>query len=175
MIDADAIAREVMAPGGAAYQGVVDRFGRGVQRPDRTLDRTRLADLVFADPVAMAELNEITHPAVREVMLARWAAEPRDRLVVLDIPLLAEGGRDRWPLDGVMVVDAPVEVVLERLVTLRGMDAASARARIAAQVSREERLSLADIVIDNSGDLVQLSMEVDRAWTWIRGLRPKSL
>jgi dephospho-CoA kinase len=173
VIDADAVARELMAPGGAAYQGVVDRFGRGIQRSDQTIDRGRLAAVVFADPVARADLNELTHPLVRQVMLARLVAEPSDRLVVLDLPLLAEGGRDRWPLDGVIVVDTPVEVALERLVTLRGMDAASARARIAAQASRQERLSLADIVIDNSRDLVQLSAEVERAWAWISDLHQR--
>lgn len=173
VVDADAIAHEVTAPGGAAYEAVIRRFGPGVLRADGTLDRSGLAAIVFANPGALADLNALTHPAVREAMLSRIAAEPAERVVVADIPLLAEGGRERWCLDGVVVVDAPVGVALERLVRSRSMDRAAALARIGAQASREQRLALADRVIDNSTDFSALEAQVASAWEWMVALGPK--
>ncbi|MGH9128292.1 MAG: dephospho-CoA kinase [Acidimicrobiales bacterium] len=174
VIDADVVARQVMAPGRPAYRGVLDRFGPGVQSPDGTIDRPALAAIVFADPLALADLNALTHPAVRDAMLARLAAEAggAGRVAILDIPLLAEGARARWPLDGVIVVDASPAVVLERLVNLRGMEPGEALARMSSQASREDRLAIADFVIANSGDEAQLAAQVDRAWAWVTGLQP---
>ena len=172
LIDADRIAREVVEPGGRAYQGVVDRFGPGVVAADGTIDRPALAAIVFNDEQARKDLNAITHPAVGAVMAERMAAEAAtDRVVVLDIPLLAEGGRDRYALAGILVVDTPIETAIARLTGQREMDEADARARIAAQATREERRAIADVVIDNSGTREELEAEVERAWQWIEQLR----
>lgn len=173
IVDADAVARAVVAPGGGAHQAVVERFGPAVVGGDGGLDRQALAALVFGDDQARAELNGIVHPAVRTVMLERvaaaGAADP-GAVVVLDVPLLAEVGRDRYPLAGVLVVDVPVDVALARLVADRGFTEADARARVAAQATREQRRAIADVVLDNSGDLDHLRAEVDRAWEWIQQL-----
>lgn len=170
IIDADVIAREVVAPGGAAYQGVVDRFGEGIVQPDGTIDRPALAEVVFNDPDALADLNRLTHPAVGAEIAERMAAHATsDAVVVLDVPLLVESGRDN--VAAVIVVDCPEDVALDRLVRLRGMDAEDARRRMAAQASREERRARADIVIDNSGDLAALEAQLDEAWARIQALR----
>lgn len=164
IVDADAIHRENMAPGGRVHDAVLARFG--------TVDRPTLASIVFTDPAALADLNELTHPAVGVVIAERLAEQAAtDHVVVLDIPLLVEGqDRGGYPLAGVVVVDAPVEVAVRRLVEQRGMDEADARARIAAQASREQRLAAADFVVDNSGSLDDLREEVDRCWTWMLSL-----
>ncbi|MDA8269394.1 MAG: dephospho-CoA kinase [Actinomycetota bacterium] len=170
LVDADRIAREVVAPGGPAYQPLVDRFGREVLAADGTVDRARLAAVVFADPQALADLNAITHPAVGAVMAERrYGPHPADAVVVLDIPLLRAEHRAALALDLVVVVDCPVEVALDRLVTGRAMPAEDARARIAAQVTREERRAEADVVIDNDGDLAALGVAVDRLWEDLAG------
>lgn len=174
VVDADAIARRVVEPGCPAYGAVVARFGPGVVEPGGALDRQALADVVFADPGARADLNAIVHPAVRAAMAEAVAAHAStDRVVVMDIPLLAEGGGRRPEMAAVVVVDAPVEVAVARLVEQRGMAEADARARVAAQATREQRLALADVVVDNSGDLAHLAAEVDRAWAFLQGRRPE--
>lgn len=173
IIDADVIARQVVAPGGPAHAAVVDRFGPAVVAKDGNLDRPALADLVFGDDQARKDLNAIVHPAVGAEMMRRLAAAGEadpDAVVVLDVPLLAEVGRDRYPVAGVLVVDVPVDVAVARLVADRGFTEEDARARVAAQASREQRLAIADVVLDNSGDLDHLRTEVDRAWTWIATL-----
>jgi dephospho-CoA kinase len=165
IIDADAIVREVQAPGGLAYDGIVERFGAGVVKPDATLDRPALAALVFADAEARADLGKLTHPYVGQVMAERLA----DNVVVLDIPLLTEKGI--YPTAGIIVVDCPVDTAVARLVAHREFGEQDARARVAAQISREERLAIADVVVDNSGSEADLAAEVDRIWAWIEGLR----
>ena len=175
VLDADAVAREVVAPGSPVHEEVVRRFGQSVEADDGTLDRAGLAALVFADEQARDDLNHIVHPAVRDEVLRRLAAaEAADphAVVVLDIPLLAELGPDRYPLEGVIVVDLPVDVAVDRLQADRGFSEADARARVAAQATRAERRAIADVVIDNSGDLEQLEAEVDRVWAWIQQLSP---
>jgi dephospho-CoA kinase len=165
LIDADRIAREVVVPGGAAYRPLVERFGTAVLAPDGTLDRAALAAVAFADADSLAALNAITHPAIGVVMAERRAAEEgTDHVVVLDIPLLKPAHRDQMSLDVVVVVDCPVDVAVERLVEQRGFSREDAEARVAAQVGREERLSGADLVIDNSSDRAHLVAEVDRVW-----------
>lgn len=165
LIDADRIAREVVEPGGPAYQPLVARFGPGVVDADGRIDRPALATIVFADPEALADLNAITHPAIGAEMARRQEeAAGTDKVVVLDIPLLTGAHRQSMSLDSVVVVDAPVETALARLVEIRGMSMEDAQARMAAQVSREERLAGADLVVDNSGDLEHLSHEVERVW-----------
>jgi dephospho-CoA kinase len=162
VVDADAVHRENMAPGGRVHDAVLERFG--------TVDRPTLASIVFNDPAALADLNALTHPAVAAVIAERLAAEAgTDHVVVLDIPLLVES-KSAYPLAGIIVVDAPPEVAVRRLVEQRGMDEADARARIAVQVPREERLAAADFVIRNDGTLDELRKEVARAWRWISSL-----
>jgi dephospho-CoA kinase len=165
LIDADRIAREVVVPGGPAYQPLVDRFGPGIVAPDRTIDRAALAALAFADAESLAALNAITHPAISAVMARRRAAEADgDRVVVLDVPLLKPAHRDILKLHVVVVVDCPVETAVDRLVGQRGFTRQDAEARIAAQATREERREGADLVIDNSADRAHLVTEVDRVW-----------
>ena len=173
VVDADVVAREVVAPDGPVHDAVVQRFGPVVVAADSTIDRAVLAGVVFGDEAARDDLNRIVHPAVAEVMLARVAAagaDDPDAVVVLDVPLLAEAGRDRYPVAGVLVVDAPVEQAVARLVAGRGFTEQAARARVAVQATREERRAIADVVIDNSSDLDHLRSEVDRAWAWIQRL-----
>lgn len=172
VVDADVIARQVVGSGGPAHEAVVARFGPGVL-DGGDLDRRALAEIVFADRAAREDLNDIVHPAVREEMLAQvaalGAANP-EGIVILDIPLLAESGRELYPVAGVLTVDAPVDLAIRRLVQKRGFTATEAQARIAAQATREERHAIADVVIDNSGDLEHLRAEVERAWAWVQAL-----
>ena len=168
LIDADQVARDVVEPGGPAYQPLVDRFGPGIVAPDGTIDRKALATVAFADEQTRLELNAITHPAIGVAMIAaRDAHEGTDDIVVLAIPLLTAVHRETVKLDKVVVVDLPTEVALERLVSQRGFDRADAEARIRSQVSREERCREADYVLDNSGDRAALEAEVDAMWDWL--------
>lgn len=172
IVDADAIVREIQAPGGLAYAGIVERFGPGVVAADGTLDRPALAAIVFNDDAARADLNKLTHPVVGQVMAERMAAQAAtDNVVVLDIPLLAERGRSSYPIAGVIVVDCPVDVAVSRLMGYRGFSEQDARARIAAQISREDRLAIADQVVDNGGSLAGLEAQIEGVWGWIEGLR----
>ena len=168
LIDADVAAREVVVPGSPGLARIAETFGPAVLRPDGTLNRERLGEIVFGDPESRTRLNEIVHPLVREWMQAAEqaavaAAVPPGPVVVHDVPLLAES-RGRTGFDVVIVVDVPPEVQAERLVRLRGMPAEQARARMAAQASREQRLAVADIVIDNSGSLDDLDRRVSEVW-----------
>lgn len=165
VVDADQVARQVVEPGGPAYAPLVGRFGPAVLGPDGRIDRGALASLVFGDRAALADLNAITHPAIGAVMADRVAALSSEaEVVVLDIPLLNEESRRRYRFDAVVVVDTPEEVAVSRLVEHRGFTESDARARIAAQISREERRALADFVVDNSGDRAALAGQVDRLW-----------
>ncbi len=163
LIDADRIAREVVAPGTPGLAAVVDAFGEEVLTPDGSLDRPRLGSVVFADPEKLAVLNSIVHPLVgaRSRELENAAAE--DAVVVHDVPLLTENGLA--PLyDLVIVVDAAPATQLDRLVRLRGMTEEDARARMAAQATREKRREIADIVIDNDVPLEDLQRRVRDVW-----------
>jgi dephospho-CoA kinase len=169
LIDADAAAREVVVPGSPGLAQVAAAFGEEVLRPDGSLNRERLGEIVFGDPGLRAKLNAIIHPLVREWMqtaerTAVQAAPPPGPVVVHDVPLLAES-RGKAGFDAVIVVDVPPELQVERLVRLRGMAAEQARARMAAQASREQRLAVADIVIDNSGSLDDLDRRVAEVWS----------
>jgi dephospho-CoA kinase len=171
IIDADVAARAVVAPGTPGLARVAETFGAAVLGPDGALDRERLGAIVFSDPASRARLNAIVHPLVREWMGAAERAAMDgaggDLVVVHDVPLLAEGGR-AGDFDLVIVVDVPPELQLERLVRQRGMPPDQARARIAAQASREQRLAAADIVIDNSGSLDDLDRRVNEVWAGLR-------
>jgi dephospho-CoA kinase len=169
VVDADAVVRELQVKGMPVFEAIVERFGSGVVGSDGELDRPALAAVVFDDPQALADLNGLVHPAVGAEILRRVAEhEGTDRVVVLDVPLLVESGRYRAA--GVIVVDAPLEVAVERLARDRGMTAEEARARMSRQASRDERLAKADLVIDNSGPPEALDEAVDRAWAWIATL-----
>jgi dephospho-CoA kinase len=163
VVDADKIAREVVEPGTDGLRAVVAEFGEEVLAPDGSLDRAALGAVVFADPERRAVLNAVVHPLVAARSAELEAAAAPDAIVVHDVPLLAENGLA--PLyDRVLVVDASEETRLDRLTRLRGMPEADARARLAAQATREERLSVADAVIDNDGTLEALEAQVSRVW-----------
>ncbi len=165
LIDADRIAREVVAPGTEGLAAVVDAFGTEVLAEDGALDRPKLGSIVFADPEKLAVLNSIVHPLVglRSRALEAAAAAADDAVVVHDVPLLAENGL-RSLYDLVIVVDASPETQLDRLVRLRGMTEQDARARMAAQATREKRLEIADVVIDNDVPLEELEQRVTDVW-----------
>lgn len=171
LIDADAVVKELQQPGRPVFLAMVERWGSGIVGSDGSLDRQAVADIVFGDEDELKALNGLVHPAVR-VEMERQLTElgPTDRVVVLDIPLLGEGDAEKRGARAVIVVDCPVEVAIERLVTFRGFDRADAEARVAAQPTREQRLALADFVVDNGGDLAQLDAEIDRCWDWLCSL-----
>jgi len=163
LIDADRIAREVVAPGTPGLAAVVDAFGEDVLAPDGSLDRPRLGSIVFADPQKLAVLNSIVHPLVGARSRELEETASGDAVVVHDVPLLAENSLA--PLyDLVIVVDSRPETQLDRLVRLRGMTEDDARARMAAQAPREKRLEIADIVIDNDVPLEELEHRVRDVW-----------
>lgn len=164
IVDADAIAREVVAPGQPALDEIAAAFGPDVVAPDGTLDRARLASIVFGDDEALARLNAITHPRIAERSAELLAQAPEDAVVVYDMPLLVEQGPSAvqgWDL--VIVVDSSDDIRLERLIA-RGMEPQDARRRMDAQASRAERSAVADIVLDNSGSHEGLEAQVDLLW-----------
>ncbi len=168
VVDADAIAREVVEPGTPGLAAVVATFGDGVLGSDGALDRPALGAIVFSDPEARGRLNAIVHPLVRERAGELAAAVPEDGVVVHDIPLLVESGQARAEgaeraHDLVLVVETDLDTRLERLVQ-RGMTEDDARARIAVQATDEERRAVADVVLDNSGTPEELAGQVDRFW-----------
>jgi dephospho-CoA kinase len=171
-IRADDLARRVVEPGTPGLRSVVERFGPAVLARDGRLDRAALAARIFADAGERAALEAIVHPLVHDAITADLQARrDSDDVVVLELPLLAErGGRARYGLDGVLVVDAPLDIVLDRLTRERQMDEAEARLRIAAQASSAERLRMADFVIVNVGTRDELALMVGEAWRWIEGL-----
>jgi dephospho-CoA kinase len=159
VIDADVLAREVVAPGTSGLDAVVAEFGPGVLAADGSLDRPALGALVFADPDRRRALEAIIHPRVRARAAEIEAAAPPGSLVVHDIPLLAETGQAA-SFDAVVVVDVPTEVQLDRMSTIRGMTPEDGQARIDAQATREERLGVATYVIDNTGTFDDLRQRV---------------
>ena len=170
IIDSDVLAREVVEPGTPGLAAVAAEFGAGVLAADGSLDRAKLAAIVFADPHRLAALNAIVHPLVRArsaALTESAAAGSESTIVVHDVPLLVEAGLT-GNFDLVVVVDVPESIQLDRLVRVRGMAESDAKARIAAQAGRERRLAAADYVLDNSGDLDALDAAVDRLWCWLQ-------
>ena len=167
ILDADKAARAVVEPGTPGLAAITAAFGDGVLAADGSLDRAKLAGIVFADEAALARLNAITHPLIHAWIAAAEQAAIRARgddvVLVHDVALLAEWGRAK-EFDLVIVVDVPVETQLERLTGQRGMTEEQARARMAAQATREQRLAVADIVINNSGTREDLNRRVDEVW-----------
>lgn len=163
VLDADVLAREVVEPGTAGFDAVIERFGEAVRSSDGSLDRAALAAIVFADDEARHDLEAIVHPQVRlRIGEAADAHADTDAVVVVDSPLLIEtGAHESFPV--VVVVAAPDDARIARL-TARGMGAANARARMAAQLPLEEKASYADVLLDNGGSEVELESQVDRLW-----------
>lgn len=170
VIDADAITRELQQPGQPVFEAMVERFGPSIVTLEGELDRQAVADIVFSDAAALADLNAIVHPSVGAEIARRLEdVATTDQVVVLDVPLLVESGRS--DMAGLLVVDVDPELAVQRLVAHRGVREDDARARMARQATREERLARADHVIDNSGDIDDLDRQVARAWDWIEGLK----
>lgn len=171
VIDADALVRELQQPGQPVLAAIAAEFGDGVLTPSGELDRAALGAMVFGDPERLARLNGIVHPAVKAESRRRFRAaldgEP-DAVVVYDVPLLAEArGTGEW--DRVIVTHAPAEVRIARMIEHRGMTEQDARSRVARQVSDEERLALADVVIDTSGTIDDTLAQADALWRELRG------
>jgi dephospho-CoA kinase len=163
VVDADRIAREVVAPGTPGLAAVAEAFGPGVLTADGALDRPALAAVVFADPAARARLDGIVHPLVRARAAELVAAAPADAVVVQDVPLLVETGQ-AGSYDLVLVVEADPGTRVRRLVG-RGLAEADARARIASQATDEQRRAVADVVLRNDGDRGALAAQVERFWS----------
>jgi dephospho-CoA kinase len=168
VFDADALARRAVEPGTPGHDAVVDRFGANVLGPGGELDREALASIVFADPAARRDLEAIVHPEVRR-LFAEGCERYRDtdRVVVFSAPLLVETGM-HTAFEILVVVATPVEAQVERLLRDRAMTEEAVRARIGAQAPLEDKLAVADVVIDNEGSLEELEEQVGRVWTDLR-------
>lgn len=167
VIDADAIAREVVEPGTPGLAAVIERFGPDLLRADGSLDRPALGRLVFSDERSLADLNAIVHPLVAARTAELMAAAGPDAVIVYDVPLLVENGL-AGGFDAVVVVEAPLEVRLSRLEG-RGMDRAEAESRIARQASDEQRRAVATQLLDNSGGREELTRQIDQVWRALTG------
>ncbi|MEJ5186111.1 MAG: dephospho-CoA kinase [Candidatus Geothermincolales bacterium] len=176
LIESDALARKVVEKGSEAYREIVEHFGEGILDHQGNIDREKLGAVVFHDPSEREFLNRVTHPRILALMAEQIETirkeSGNEAIVVLDIPLLVEAGAAR-AFDFTLVVDASPETQEERLVTDRGLTREDAKARIACQASREERLRVADFVIHNEGSLEDLEKEVERAWSAILEAKEK--
>jgi dephospho-CoA kinase len=162
VIDADAIAREIVEPDGPAFAPLVERFGPSIVGPDGRLDRPALAAVAFADEAARKDLNAITHPLVGQEFARQMAAAPPHSIVIMDVPLLVESALERG-YEYVVVVETPRDLRLERL-ELRGVPRADAEARMAAQATDEQRRAVANNLLSNQGDEAALQAQVDELW-----------
>ena len=170
IVDADLIVRELQQPGGEIFLRMVEMFGEKVVATDGSLNRAAVANEVFKDADLLKKLNSLIHPVVRRVMNERVESHrATNSVVILDIPLLVENPREG--LDGVLVVDLDPQTAIERIVSQRNMSIDDAKARVSAQSTREQRLAIADHVVDNSGDRDALAIQVDVAWSWITSLK----
>ena len=170
IVDADLIVRELQQPGAEIFLRMVEMFGDKVVAADGSLNRAAVANEVFNDAETLGKLNLLIHPVVRRVMNERVESyRSTDEVVVLDIPLLVENPREG--LDGILVVDLDPQIAIERIVDQRKMSIDDAKARVSRQSSREQRLAIANHVIDNSGDRDALAKQVEIAWSWITSLK----
>ena len=168
IIDGDGIAKQLQQKGSTTLQKMVDEFG-DILLESGELDRAKVAKLVFGDAEMLKRLNAIMHPAIGiEILRQIELNMTTDNVVVLDMPLLVENPRDG--MSGLVVVDVDPEVAIARLVQFRNMNEEDARRRMASQASREDRLKVADRIIDNSGDLGSLGSQVDDVWDWFATL-----
>jgi dephospho-CoA kinase len=168
VFDADALAREAVEPGTPGHDAVVERFGANVLAPGGELDREALASIVFADPAARRDLEAIVHPEVRRLFAEGCEAyRDTDRVVVFSAPLLVETGM-HTAFEVLVLVSTPVEAQIERLLRDRAMSEDQVRARIAAQAPLEEKAAVADVILDNDGDLEDLEAQVDSLWDELR-------
>jgi len=166
VIDADVIARDIVAPGSPCLEEIRSAFGDRVLHEDGSLNREALATIVFTDESARLQLNELTHPRINDEMKRQIAlTHARDGVCLIAIPLLVSEHLERLGLDAIIVVDCPTEIALERLVTDRQFDRDHARSRIASQISREERNALGDYVVVNDGTRDQLERKIDDLWS----------
>ena len=169
IVDADAVARELQQPGTEVLRLMAEAFGQEICNADGSLNRQAVADKVFGNAEALKILNGIVHPAIGKEMNRRIEEQrSTNNVVVLDIPLLVENPREG--LCGIIVVDVPVDIAVDRLVSARGMAKEDAEARVSRQASREDRKAIADKVIDNSRDLEFLRQQVDEVWAWMQTL-----
>lgn len=168
IIDADQIVRDVQAPGSPVLSEIAEAFGSDMIDSSGALDRAALGSLAFGNPDALAKLNAIVHPAVQAESQRRFEAAVPGAVVVYDVPLLVEARVDD-PWDMIIVAHAPVAERLRRLVELRGMEPDAAQHRIDAQVSDEERLAVADVVIDTSGTMEHTLAQTDAVWAKVTG------
>ncbi len=177
IVDADAIAREVVEPGQPAFERIVEEFGPEVVSKDGRLDRAKLGAIIFANPALRSRLNEITHPEVKRLAQERIdeaASANESAVIVYDVPLLVEAGVDsEHPFDLIVVVDATQEIRLERLIKIRGLSREEARRRIDSQADDSSRLAIADVVIDANGQLQDTLDQVDALWEIVSGLAPE--
>jgi len=165
VFDADLLAREAVEPGTPGHAAVIERFGADVLAPGGELDREALASIVFADPSARRDLEEIVHPEVRRLFAeGSEAYRDTDRVVVFSAPLLVETGM-HTAFEILVVVSATVATQIERLMRQRGMSESSIRARIVAQAPLEDKAAVADFLVDNEGTLDELESQVDRLWS----------
>jgi len=173
IVDADKVARDVVAGGSAGLRAVVDEFGAEVLGDDGELDRTRLAHIVFADPQARERLNAIVHPLVADRIEAMLAEQSSVEVVVYDVPLLVEGSvQNRHDFDLILVVEAPEDLRVQRLQRDRNMTEEQVRARMASQATDDQRRAIADVVIVNDGNRTVLRTAVDKVWR--ERIRPAS-
>lgn len=172
VIDADQVTKDLQQPGTAVFNAMVERFGDSIVAEDGSLNRPAVADIVFNDAEALADLNRIVHPAVGADIVRRIdELSTTDHVVVLDVPLMVESA-NAYPVAGLVVVDVDPEVAVDRLVEHRGMREADVRARMKRQASRQERLARADYVVDNSGDIEDLRQQIGELWAWVQSLKP---
>ena len=172
VIDADEISRRALDRDGGAYHQVIERFGREIVLSNGEVDRAGIAEIVFHDVAALRDLEAIIHPLVEQEITARLVARPAEQEVtILDVALLIEtNGRECYGLDGVLVVDSPEELQIERLMSYRHYSKDEARARVESQLGRIERIRAADFVILNVGTRDELELMADNAWRWMNGL-----
>ena len=172
VIDADAVVRELQQPGQPVFDAMVERWGPGIVTDDGTLDRAAVAGIVFSDAEELRALESIVHPVLQAEIKRRIAARSdSDDVVVLDMALIAEKDNP-YGVNEIIVVDLAPGEQIRRLVEYRGFSAEDAQNRIAAQASRDDRLAIADHVIDNSGDIGALTTQVDRLWKHLRAATP---
>ena len=168
IIDSDILAREVVEPGTPGLRAIVERFGEDILNGDGTLDRARLGGIIFSNDEARADLNAIVHPLVRKRSDELAAQAPDDAVVIHVIPLLVETGLNRT-FDGIIVVDVPASTQVRRLMRRNSLEMDDAWARVRAQASRQDRVEVADWVIDNSGDEASTLRQVDDLWRELSG------